>query len=266
VTKISAAQIFEQLLSRGATAAQAGRYINLIRKFERESSGKGELHHILPKNSGWWKRFENTKWNHARVEWHLHIALHAYLAHIFPENNKLLDALRATTMRRHKNDRHRTQIIRWYQNGKTGAWIAKRIGVRACTIINRLHRWGVSVRPSGHSVVAAKLQKQKHKIIQWYVNRQSTMWIAKRVDSSERTIARYLKIWGIKVRSCCEVRFLDHLNAHRKEIVDWYSNRKTAQWMGEKMGVSKSTIYKYLTIQGVERHVLRGKLLAGSLH
>lgn len=96
----SAAHIQRELRKHGATTEQANSYVNLVRLFEQQSRGEGELHHILPTNCGWWKKFSSCSWNITQVRWGHHIALHAALFDIFPDNDRLLSALRATTMRR----------------------------------------------------------------------------------------------------------------------------------------------------------------------
>jgi hypothetical protein len=70
--------IKKELVRRGATKEQAEGYITLLKTFEKQSKGEGQVHHALPQNCGWWERIAEGEWNKVIVKKHLHVALHAY--------------------------------------------------------------------------------------------------------------------------------------------------------------------------------------------
>jgi len=99
----SDSRIREELMLHGATGTQATQYVGLLRLFESKSKDSGELHHVLPVDCGWWKRYKKCRWNQARIEWEFHLALHGLLVKIFPNNDSLGNALQIIATRKRRD-------------------------------------------------------------------------------------------------------------------------------------------------------------------
>lgn len=196
-------RIKKELRAHGATPAQAKGYVSLVKKFERQSAGVGEVHHILPKAE--WKRFRRCRWNLVRVHWGLHVALHGYLVSMFPGDDKLLAGLRASTMRRRtdsqKKRRFKDRIVKWYQAHRSAEWISERAGVSPGIVWAWLRSWGVKTRSLSEAFTLPQKEKFKAQIIRWRIAGKTSDWIAKKIKVSQTTIWRWLHEWGVPTRS-----------------------------------------------------------------
>jgi transposase len=253
-------KIVSALTARGATKEQAQQYMALVEMFERQSAGSGEVHHILPRGCGWWKRFGNSNWNQAIVEWRLHISLHAYLCHIFPDNAALYDGLRAATMYRRgafkKNRKDKSKIIHWYGQGRSATWIAKKVNVSPAAIYIWLRSWGVKVRSNVEAKTSPKKTKYKQQIIDWYREGRPATWINRRIGfrGGANTVIGWLKSWGIKARSTAEARECSYRFKYRtkfKRILSEYVSGNSLEGVGRKLNLDPKIIKKFLKLEGI---------------
>lgn len=249
-------KIVTQLLIRGATAEQARGYVDLMHRFEHESDGEGELHHILPRNSGWWKRFENMKWNLTQVEWHLHIALHSYLCHIFPRNSRLLAGLRMTTLKKRtesiKRLRYKQRILSWYEKGRSAPWIAERVGSSTSLVYGTLRNSGATIRTQSESITSPKKKKFKSWIIEQYQKGNTAASIGKRVGVTGSTICCWLHFWRIAVRPQGFSKYFIRLQRLKPRIIKLYQRHRSTYKVGKAFGFHPQVIGHALKSWGIK--------------
>ena len=243
-------RIHQELVKHGATSEQATMYCNLVDYFVDLSKQEcvTEKHHILPRQSGWWKKYQNAKWNIAVISWQLHGSLHAVLCHIFPTNKALWNAawITSNTFRgNEKKLRIKAEIIRLYQKGKSCPHIGKRYGRCPDTIRNWLKEWNIPRR------TLYKTLEHKPEIIHLYQGGKSAEQIGKKFGASIYTILRRLKYWGIPIHSG-GIYYGNKKSKYRSEIIHLYQIGKSAGWIADKLGVSRSTIYAWLKEWGIQ--------------
>ncbi len=243
-----------ELISCGASRKQALDYIRLIKQFEKQSKNQGEYHHILPRNCGWWKMHEKAKWNLARVEWRLHIALHAYLSYVFPKNTRLAAALIGSALRSRKDSgkkiKYKKQVILWRQQKKSARWIANKIGIKSpCSIHRWLRSWGISPFPPGTLSTSPKKELFKEKIINWYSREErSLLWISKQVGITPSVINTWLGSWGIDLRG----HFDPRKQRLKKKIIALYKKGYSTIKIEDVLGVKSGTIWKWLRFWNIK--------------
>jgi transposase len=248
-----------ELIRHGATRAQAKMYCDLVDLYVDLSKQDRvtERHHILPRQSGWWKKYEHAKWNIATVSWQLHGSLHAVLCHIFPTNEALFKAARITSSRFRGNEkklRLKPEIIRLYQAGKSSLQIAKKFGLAGGTVRNWVRDWGVVLRTLNEATslrhVGDRKSKHKNEIIRLYQAGRNTVQVGKNFGLTSSTIFIWLREWGIPLRTRTEaisLRQVGNRKSKRKdEIILLYRAGKSADQIGKKFGLSESTILRWL--------------------
>ena len=264
MTKQNHPRVYRELRKQGATPAQATMYCNLVAWYVDLSQQDcvTEVHHILPRNCGWWKRHANARWNRAVVSWQLHTSLHAALCYIFPANEALFKAAKITSRTCRATpqaQREKTQMIQWYGAGKSCVWIAKRIGVCAKTVHHRLRRWGTPMRTQGQSLsistLGTKKRRFQNRAVAWYTAGKSMVWIGKRIGVGGWTIGHWLRERKVKLRSQGEARSLaklgDKPQRYKIRVIAWYAAGKTPKWIGQQCQVEQGTIRKWLCEYGV---------------
>ena len=238
----------------GAARRQAQDYVRLIVKFEKESRGNGEDHHILPRNCGWWKKYEKSKWNLVRVEWTLHIALHAYLSYILPENTRLAAALIGSALRTRKDSvkklKYKKQVISWRLQKKSARWIANKIGIKSpCSIHRWLRSWGIQPFPPGTIRTSPKKAKFKEQIINWYRDEEKPLlWISKKINITSSVIGTWLDSWGVELRGYIDPR----KQMFKKQIIKLYKRGLSTEKVGKILDIKGATIWKWLKFWGVK--------------
>lgn len=87
---------------------------------------------------------------------------------------------------------------RLYESGMSLDQVAKKFGVSRTAVANRLHRLGVSIRPSGSQFLHILTERR---LRDWYLRRGwSGARIAEEVGCSIATVHRVLKIYRISRR------------------------------------------------------------------
>lgn len=249
-------RIIFELVKYGSLRHQALAYVRLIKQFEEESKGKGDRHHILPRGVSRWKKYSKCNWNLVTITWPLHISLHAYLTHVFPENEKLIRAVKATTVRlkteSEKKKKYKNLILRMYSARKSPAKIAERIGVSTGTIWNWLFSWDVKTRDTSESKFHHQKDELKEKVIKMYVNEISASQIGAKLSISHGTIQRWLVSWGIPVRSHLEAGLLNPKKKSKEKIIGFYQKGKSIADLARKFNVLWETMKTWLLMWGVK--------------
>jgi hypothetical protein len=260
----TARKIIFELSIRGVAHTKAKQYISLVEQFEKDSDNKGELHHILPKNAGWWRKYSTEKWNLVLVSWHYHVALHAYLAYLFPENRSMKRALRATTLLKRLTSKkvlqNKERIIRWYKSGKSLEWIAKQIGYKsACGLSKHLWSWGVQLR-SGTAPTSPKKEKYKSWIIKQYLRGWTVRRVGSAIGISGTTICIWLRSWGVEIRKPKDRKLWSKKLCFKSRMMSWYESGKSAKWISKRVRVDVSTVFQWLKDWGVKLNQGKGKM------
>jgi hypothetical protein len=265
--KSAAPKVKRELKKHGATSEQAQTYVDLVRQFERESNGMGELHHLLPGNCGWWRKYRNLRkhpWNGVRVDLGLHASLHGYLYFVFPKNKSLHEAIRAVFITRRlaykKSLQDKQKIIDWYLSGRSAQWISKQKlpgepGWQS--VYNWLKEWGVKMRSNGESNAHPKKERFKQQIIAWYSEGRTAVWITKRIGltGSANSVLSWLKTWGIKTRTAAEARERSYRFKHRrkfKKSIYLYLSGLSIERVAKKLALDPKTIKNFVVSEGIK--------------
>lgn len=230
--------ILKELLKHGATRAQADGYLRLVRQFKKDSRNGGERHHILPKNVKWWKRYERAKWNSIQIEWHFHLALHAYLVKVFPQNDSLGSSLQIISTRKSRDAkglaRNRSRIEKWYASGVGVNKIAERLKVTTAAIRNRMESWGIKRRSNGETQsfkTTKRLERNRDKIIKLYNSGMSAKEIAAKFGVNQQTLTnKYFDDWGVKLISVSD-RVSLRRQIYLSKVAGWSKAGKSLRWM-----------------------------------
>jgi DNA-binding CsgD family transcriptional regulator len=277
----SAAKIKQELMLHGATARQAEGYIAKIRETERLSEERGQAHHILPVNCGWWKKYKDAKWNLVRVESGLHAELHARLFWIFPDNRALGQALkfiaRSLFSRSYHNDRiidrQKDKIIRFYAK-HTLLETAAKFRTSDQTLVRHLKRWGVRrVRGQYNQMLCQdRLVRKRSEILKFYMT-HTFQETCKKFDVGYKTMLLAFKRMGLRPRTrgeaialikqrqkeqgspafAASVGNLRPLNAARKRSTErlktrvqkWLAAGETAEQIAKRTGLTPRVIRKW---------------------
>ena len=233
--------IFSELVNHGATKEQANGYLRLLHQFEKESKNRGEKHHILPRNVGWWKKYGKAKWNSTQVDWPLHLALHAYLVKLFPENDSLGSSLQIISTRKTKDAKgllkNKAKIEKWYISGVGINEIARRLKVTPAVIRQRMENWGIKRRPNGETQsfhTNKKMEENKEKIIALYKSGMSAKELGKKFGVNQQTLTdKYFHKWGVKLISVGHRVSLRRRN-YLSNVVEWCKAGKSLSWIENK--------------------------------
>lgn len=253
--KSTATKVKRELRKHGATSEQAQTYIDLVCRFEQESSGKGEFHHILPKNCGWWKQYEQVKWNFVQVRWGFHISLHGYLAAIFPHSFRLLRGIRGAAIHRReesqKKRNNRSEIIRRYKEGWSASRIGRRWRITPTQVIMWLQEWGIATRGRRQARHFRKKRKWLKKIIALYKRGYTLREIMKITDIPQGTI----RAWLIEAKvPIFPSNRKYHVIRERKlpKVVKMYLEGKSSTEIAKKVDMDPSVIADWLHFANVK--------------
>lgn len=253
--KSTAAKVKRELRRHGATSEQAQTYIDLVDRFERGSSGKGEFHHILPKNCGWWKQYERVKWNFVRVRWGFHISLHGYLAAIFPRNVRLLRGIRGAAIHRReesqKKRNSRSEITRRYEEGWSASRIGRRWRITPTQVIMWLQEWGIPTRGRRQARHFRKKRKWLKRIIALCKQGRTLKEIRKITDIPTGTV----RAWLIEARvPVLPSNRRHHVIRDRKlhKVVRMYREGKSSTEIAKKVVMDPSVIVDWLHFANVK--------------
>jgi intein-encoded DNA endonuclease-like protein len=158
-----------------------------------------------------------------------------------------------------KKLRLKPEIIRLYQAGKGCPQISKKLGLGQTAINHWLREWGIGIRSSGEArglaCVGNKKEMCKEEIIGLYETKKNCSQIGKKFGLDNGTIGRWLREWGVKIRSRSEAVSLSKIGNKKEmckeEIIRLYLSGKTTVWIGKKFGLTDSTIGRWLH----ERHI-----------
>jgi transposase len=253
---VYADRIKRELVKRGATLGQASEYVATCKRYERLSKGNGALHHALPKHCGWWKQYQHNKWNLVKIDWALHVALHAYLCFIFPKNSSLSRALGMTASSRRldspKKRRHQADVIARYANGETLAQIANSLRVSPTAIKGWILAGGGKMRTNAEAKTRLQRENYEERVVGWYQNGDSVTRIGKRLKISPWVIRRWLLSWGIKPRNWSQqARF--KREPHKVEVIRRYLGGEKQADIGRSFGVNACAIHTWLRVWGVKK-------------
>jgi hypothetical protein len=241
------ALIIDELMKHGATKTQALLYVTLVSMFSKFSSG-GDTHHILPRGCGWWKKYEKASWNLIPLSWGYHIALHAVLFVIFPNNRRLLGALKFTVggKRLTKHETHKEQIITWYAAGKSTYWIAEKVGITPPTVNEWLTGWGIDLRSIGE----AKQWNPPNpdELIRRYEAGEAAKVIGEKEGVADNTVKAFLIRNGVSIRG---VDYAKWIPSNPKEIIQLYLNGRGVKGIGTLYGVSHRAVNTFLRDNGI---------------
>ena len=101
-------------------------------------------------------------------------------------------------------EKHKQEIIRQYESGKSTRDIAKQFDIDSNTIRAWLGTWGVKIRDLSESHCGVNKEDHKKAIIKAYRQGKSTLEIARDLGLADCVIGLWLKGWGIKRRTHAE--------------------------------------------------------------
>ena len=130
------------------------------------------------------------------------------------------------------------EIISYYQSGMTPTQLAEIYGVSDGTIYRRLKKNGVKIRPC-----ADKINLPMEEIICEYQSGMTTYQLADKYGVTSSTIRSRLRENGVKIRP---PRNMKRVDLPMEEIISEYGAGMTLIQLGEKYGVSHSTIHRRL--------------------
>ena len=258
----------------GATHEQAEFYVGQLRTFERMSNGSGDHHHALPRNCGWWKRFAKAKWNLVRLSPKLHVAAHAVLSSIFPDNDAL-------TPRRGvdgclseasgvSSEKAQTRHRRWIQKrGQAAYQLAKKYEASpsAITVLvtRRVGRQDARTRKPSCLLEWLRMLSKKP-ITSAYNSGKSATEIAKEFGLDKSTVLDWLREWEAPIRSAQHTKMgfdrskeikkirklrKQGLSPHRIAKLYNTTSKMITGWLGEKTSHSEGQHSRYHVRQGI---------------
>jgi predicted DNA-binding protein YlxM (UPF0122 family) len=98
---------------------------------------------------------------------------------------------------------YKNEIISMYLNKSlTASEIAKKLNTTCGTINTHLKTWGVNLKTLAELVSGIDLNKHKEQVMDMYINQNKSMLkIGKHFGVSKTTIKKYLKLWGVRIKS-----------------------------------------------------------------
>jgi len=142
---------------------------------------------------------------------------------------------------------NKQHIIQLYQTGKNVTEIIQIYPkISKKTLYRYLTKWNISIR--NHTHYQEYMENNKQKIIKQYKEGLTAPEIAEqhqRVD--KKTILRYLKKWGVSIKTTKSVRRKIEKN-HKKEIIELYKSGKNIREITTQYpDIPQSSTYHYLS-------------------
>lgn len=160
------------------------------------------------------------------------------------------------------------KLHQWYiLEEKSSYEIAEIVGVSRPLILKWLKQDGIPVRSNKEAALLhakkmkekthQQLNKQRGQLYQWYViEKKSATKIGEMIGLTKSTVLKRLKVVGIKIRSPEEEAFIQYkknvIKPSNNQLKMWYIDQKKSTYdIGKIVGVSKTTIIKWLKETGV---------------
>jgi transposase-like protein len=142
-------------------------------------------------------------------------------------------------------------IIEDYRSGKSSNEIAKRHGVTSTTILNILHRSGVTVREASRKGQSIFTPEEADNIVKAYQDGTSSTVLTTRYGCTRNTIIRVLKNAGVKIRGPMGQR--KHIFSP-EEMAEWareYEKGSSVKAIAQRHGTYRKLVSSVLKSSGI---------------
>jgi len=148
-----------------------------------------------------------------------------------------------------RRDLDNEELAGLYQNGTSISDLAKKFSASTGTIWKRLGKMGIKMRPA---VCPFREDLKDEDIRSLYESGQSTVMIAKKLQTCPSAVLKRLENMGISRRSIARPR----MKFNETEAVCLYMNGYTFKEIGKRFGVNPTTISNRFDMLGLDRQIL----------
>lgn len=133
-------------------------------------------------------------------------------------------------------------------------------GVHQATLYGWLGRFDIAIRDKSEAQSLAKLPRgfekpNKKKLRTWYItDRESTNQIGERLGVAGKTVSRWIKDYGIKLRTPTERQLPSNVKKPSKSALKrlYITERKNCYEIGANIGVTPTTVRRWLVGHGIK--------------
>jgi len=144
--------------------------------------------------------------------------------------------------------------LRYIEDQRSSVWIATEIGVNPSTIRRWLHEYGIQVRTNSESQLKEAVKPSKEELEHLYLKeRLNTYEIRDKLGVATPSITRWLKEYGIPVRSNSEAKLKGTVKPSKEELKIMYlEDGLNAYEISVKLGVADVSIGNWLREYGIQ--------------